>query len=200
MAKENIIIPRLTLQEYREKFDRTRIRQQTEHDDIWNQHVALFQELGQLGIIGLLEEITQEKFHLEKKDSKMMYWFDRPWEDKYWENKDYYSSLDYEQQLSFDIVAPYLRIDTETWIHDAKFILSKLEVPYGGRKDGIVLSYSPKKILQVAGQKIEFKDSLPQEENERIGTVRSAIDKALQNRLKGTSLFWAICPRYKIDY
>lgn len=200
MAIENLTIPRLTVQEYREKFDRTRVRQQTERDNIWNQHVALFQELGQLGIIGLLEEITQEKFHLEKTDGKMMYWFDRPWEDKWWENQDYQFSSDYKQQLSFDIVSPYLRIDTETWIHDAKFILSKLELPYGGRKDGIILSYSPKKILQVTGQKIKFKDSLPQEKNKRISTVRSAIDKALQNRLKGTSLLWAICPRYKVDY
>lgn len=201
-------IQELTLQEYREKFNRTYARERLEHDGIWRQHVALFQELRQLGIIGLLEDITQEKLHLEEIGRKMMYWFDRPWTDRWWarletelETKEDAPSLSNEdEQLSFDLVAPNLRIDTEQWVKDARLELSKLELPYGGRRDGIILSYSPARIFQVKGRRVEFRGSLPQDKTKRLDTVKTAIDKALENRLMGNSLFRAIYPAYKIKY
>lgn len=92
----NKLHPRMTQQEYHEKFIRTCAREKIEHDGVWNQHVALFQELGQLGITGILEEITQEKFNLEEVDGKMMYHFDRPWEERWWEEEGYKESEDYQ--------------------------------------------------------------------------------------------------------
>lgn len=83
---------------------------------------------------------------------------------------------------------------------DAKFELSKMDLPFGERHDGIILSYSPEKNFQVRGRRVEFKGTLPQDKTRRLDIVRSSIDKALQNPLKGTGLFFAIYPNYRITH